>query len=150
TLPGDDTSVAQLINSAGQVIGQSYVSNPMSPVPHVFTWSASTGMHQIIPPAGFQVASVLGINSSGQMVGQYSATVGGKPRPFLNGGGTWTDLGTLPGDDQGFATGINDSGVVLGVSTNVLFPSGTSHAVRWTTAGGVVNLSSVIPPSPAI
>lgn len=149
TLPGDDTSEAQSINAAGQVVGESFVLGPVGTVPHGFIWSPSTGMQPLTPPAGFLVNAVYDINSAGQVVGQYSAQ-DGTPRPFLYSGGTWTDLGTLPGDDQGFATGINDSGLVVGVSTNQLFPSGTSHAVRWTTAGGAVDLNSLIPPAPAI
>jgi probable HAF family extracellular repeat protein len=152
TLPGDDSSAAERINLAGQVVGESYSAPPgsLGQVPHLFIWSQATGIQPLTPPAGFEGNSAAGINSAGQVVGQYMATSGGKPRPFLYSGGTWTDLGTLPGDDQGFATGINEAGVVVGISTNVTFPSGTSHAVRWTTAGGVVALSSLIPPSPAI
>jgi probable HAF family extracellular repeat protein len=41
-------------------------------------------------------------------------------------GGTWTDLGTLPGGISSVATGINDSGQIVGSKIAVF--SGDSHA----------------------
>ena len=49
-----------------------------------------------------------------------------------------TDLGSLGGDSV--ATGINDSGQIVGYST---LPDNTVHMVTWTTTGGIVDLGSI-------
>jgi len=149
-LPGDDTSQPLAINAAGEAVGISFSSTPgPGGPPHMFAWSAATGMRALTPPAGFSLASLSAINRWGQMVGQFTNS-GGKQRPLLFDGSTWTDLGVLPGDDQGFATGIDDGGEVVGVSTDQPFPSGSSHAFRWTAATGMVDLSSVLPAAPIV
>jgi probable HAF family extracellular repeat protein len=62
-------------------------------------------------------SKAVGINDSGQVVGNFFTT-GGMLHVFLYSGGEMKDLGklTLPGGDYGVATGINDSGQVVGYS----------------------------------
>ena len=71
------------------------------------------------------------INASGQMAGMFWPG-GGAGRACLYSGGTFTNLGTLPGGDYSEATGINASGQVVGFSTT---PIG-DHAFLY--SGGVM------------
>jgi probable HAF family extracellular repeat protein len=57
-----------------------------------------------------------------------------------NSGGGMTDLGTLGGNTS-YATGINDSGQVVGYS--YLADDVTRHAFIWTASGGMVDLGTL-------
>jgi len=72
-----------------------------------------------IGPAGSMPA---GINSSGQVVGSFTA--GDATHAFLYSGARFVDLGTL-GGTYSIARGINDAGVVVGASDNA---AGNTHA----------------------
>jgi uncharacterized protein (TIGR03437 family) len=64
---------------------------------------------------GGMTSYATGINASGQVVG--SATTGaGEDHPFVYGGGSMTDLGTLGGTIANAATAINAGGQIVGVS----------------------------------
>ncbi|WP_181789006.1 hypothetical protein [Streptomyces phytophilus] len=56
-----------------------------------------------------------------------------------DGDGTVTDLGTLPGDVDSNALGINDDGVVVGES---IAEDDTRRAVRREPDGSIVDLSA--------
>lgn len=77
-------------------------------------------------------SSASDINSSGQVVGQYT-NGGGELRAFINAGVTMLDLGTL-GGAQASAAAINDSGQVVGYANNA---DGNSRAFSW--VGGVMS-----------
>ena len=83
-----------------------------------------------------------GLNDAGQVVGWSTipgcVTGNGAPcrRAFLWDNGVMTDLGLLAGDEESFARAINNSGQIVGTSeANILFGSGTFHAVTWDKSG---------------
>ena len=58
------------------------------------------------------------------------------------------DLGTLGGDDQSFATGINNAGQVVGHTWS---PSGGYHAfITGPDGGGMMDLNSVVNLPPGV
>ncbi|HVT11492.1 MAG TPA: hypothetical protein VHE55_04435 [Fimbriimonadaceae bacterium] len=66
---------------------------------------------------GGNSASALALNDHGDVVGS-AYTAAGQPHAFLYSGGVMHDLGTLPGDTISNATGINNLGQVVGVSSH--------------------------------
>jgi probable HAF family extracellular repeat protein len=107
------------INASGQVVG--YVYNSAGYL-HAFLDSGGT-MTDLgsdlgaIGGSSTSTSAALGINSSGQVVGYYSTSTDAWSRGFLYSNGTMTDLGTL-GGPYCYACAINDSGQVVGASTD--------------------------------
>jgi len=62
---------------------------------------------------GAAITNVLGINTAGELVGNYSAGSASPSHGFLYGGGTFTFL-DYPGADSTIARGINDSSQISG------------------------------------
>ena len=79
-----------------------------------------------------------GINGSGQVVGFYQPS---SYHAFLYSNGELADLGTLPGNVESGATGINATGQVVGWSTN---SKGNQHAVLYSN-GTMTDLNTLIP-----
>lgn len=109
---GGNVSIANAINSGGQVAGRSTVLDSTFHA-FLFTNGALVDIHSAsLFPAG---TYAFGINKSGQVVGQglvTSATF----HAFLYTGGQMIDLGTLSGGDQASANAINDASQVVGGS----------------------------------
>jgi probable HAF family extracellular repeat protein len=110
------SSSATGINSAGQVVGSSYISSTIG-LRAFITGPNGVGMRDLGSLGGWSFAT--GINSAGQVVGgsYTSEDMRGLPRAFITGpnGIGMTDLGTLGGSGSS-ATGINSAGQVVGVS----------------------------------
>jgi probable HAF family extracellular repeat protein len=95
--------------------------------------------------SGDSASASIGINSFGQIVGcsdtstTYYPCSGSNPgHAFLwNSKTGMKDLGTLHGDENSTAVGINDSGTVVGWSVN---SQNTSHAFLWTKKRGMIAL----------
>jgi len=111
TLPGGLVSVARGINNSGQVVGESETGSGST---HAFLYS--NGTMTDLGTLGGTNSSAYAVNDSGEVVGQ----AGG--RAFLYSGGTMTDLGFLPVLFPIRATGINNSGQIVGEAAT---PSGT-------------------------
>jgi probable HAF family extracellular repeat protein len=106
------------INDHGQVVGQANTADDTAW--HAFLYS-NGAMTDLGTMGGVGVSGATGINNYGQVVG-YSMT--DDFRTFLYSNGTMTDIGTLGGPGI-TATGINDSGQVVGVAdTAALYPAG--------------------------
>jgi len=99
---------------------------------HAFLWTSSTGMKDL---GELHFGSeAFAINNLGWVVGG-SHNSSGQGRAFL-----WTpsaagavsgamrDLGILPGGDYSVASGVNDAGQIVGMSTTA---QGSAHAVLW-------------------
>ena len=137
---GGDSSDALAINASGAIVGQSHL-------PGNQTWRGCVWIngvaHDLGTVAGGNTAksSAADINDHGQIVG-ISDVAGGQPHACLfqidaSGQVTQrTDLGLLGGQDSA-ACGINNLGVVVGISNG--------RAFVWR-AGAMTDLNSAVPP----
>lgn len=133
-------SEARDINDAGVVVGAAE-TGLSAPAPRrlAFRWTQATGMVALPVPPNTLISEADAINSAGQIVG-YIQPNEGPPRAALWTGGTFVDLGVLPGAPNSRAWDINTSGVVVGVSPDE-FPA--IRAFRWTQSGGIAPLPAL-------
>ena len=138
-LSGVCTSSAQLVNQNGGVAGTA--SNA-----HGFYWTNAGGMVDIGTLGGSD-SIAYGLNDGGKIVG--SSRIAGSDAPYH--AFLWTaargmsDLGTLPGDRQSFARAISALAHVTGYSES----SSGCCAFLWSDGGGMIDIGSPIPGSPA-
>jgi probable HAF family extracellular repeat protein len=139
-------SEARDINDAGVIVGAAE-TGLSAPAPRrlAFRWTQATGMVALPVPPNTVVSEADAINSTGQIVG-YIQPNDGPPRAALWTGGTFVDLGVLPGAPNSRAWDINTSGVVVGVSPDE-FPA--IRAFRWTQSGGITALPALAGSPPA-
>jgi probable HAF family extracellular repeat protein len=118
-------SEGHAINLKGYVVGDLW--NPGISNSAGFLWNGAT-MTQLPNLGGPWMEFALAINRSGMVVGSAS-TANGWMHAFSYAASTGvvTDLGTLPGDPQSTAYGINDAGVAVGTSDN----GGSHRPVMW-------------------
>jgi uncharacterized membrane protein len=153
TLPGTQQCVPSAVNNNGQVIGNS-TAGPTGTSPgtsYGWSWTPKSNMVSIAPP-GYAWSEAAGLNNSGEVVGVVPTIPEGgsdaqshvlrRDRAF-----SWTSAGglryleRLNGEVRDWATGVNDSGQVVGVSqrqsnNNV----GADSAVIWTADGHVSDI----------
>lgn len=119
---GGDASYALLVNDAGQVAGTSGGGG-------AFVWTRRGGMIDL-GSLGGGGSYPYAMSRAGQVIG-FSLLPGGKRHAF-----SWTrrggmvDLGTLSGGDESIAYGVNDAGMVVGMSTTG--SPGEWRPVLWT------------------
>jgi probable HAF family extracellular repeat protein len=132
-LPAGPYSAGWGINRQGDVVGESSTQVNGINVQHAFIYTDATGMVDLTPADGSSVAH--GINDAGQVTG-YRA--GAQYRAFRWQGGSFQDLGVLPGMAHSFGFAIAPGGAVAGSSKSA---SGNSeHVMRFTDAGGLQDL----------
>jgi probable HAF family extracellular repeat protein len=109
---GHTNEVPQAINDAGQIVGYSYSSMPALPsfaTQRAFLHSGGTSV------ALMDRAHARAINAAGQVAGHHhEAAAFGDHNPFLFSGGRVVNLGGAGGSIGAQASGINDSGMVVG------------------------------------
>jgi probable HAF family extracellular repeat protein len=133
TLTGNNATQAWDINSSGQVVGRSY--NTVSPAYTEFLWSnGSMQSLNITVTSG----SIPGINDNGQVVGD-----GYNNHAFLWTSGTKQDLGTLTGGASSSASGVNNTGKVVGISDVLVSGTNQRHAFIWDASNGMQDLGSL-------
>ncbi len=128
-------SEAWAVNNLGQVVGWSYTNggSGLQGV-HGFLYSQAEGLVDLTPES--DTGSARDINDSGQVTG-YKTALGGY-HAFRWQGGTFVDLGVLPGFAHSFGGAINASGQMTGNSTSA---SGNSERLfRFTDGSGLQNL----------
>ena len=111
--PNSVDSTALDINSSGDIVGQ-VITNTLF---HSYFWhnGSPTDLGDLTG-GNFGSSLANAINDSGAVVG-WSANASFYTRPFIwTSGGGMTDLGALPGDNQGKAQDINDAGMIVGFS----------------------------------
>jgi probable HAF family extracellular repeat protein len=131
THPGDPDGNALAINDRGQVAGGSGDCAAFSPISlanlwplHALLWEngKATDLGNLGGTGHGNGIEAVNLNNHGQVVGNSDVTGDANFHAFL-----WTretgmrDLGTLPGDANSVANGINDAGDVVGVSLDAGF-----------------------------
>jgi probable HAF family extracellular repeat protein len=130
-----DSSVAQDINDAGQVVGFSRAANGDV---RAFRFDAGT-MDGLGLPTGAQGSEARAINAAGWTVG-YVYYPDNRQIAFLHDGTTLRELGTLGDGRWSDAVAINASGLAIGSS---LAPTSLAqHATAWGVAYGIVDLNT--------
>jgi uncharacterized membrane protein len=125
-LSGALASQAQGLNSVGDVVGYSVMNGHANAV----VWK-NGGPTDLGTPDSFGNA----VNSSDQIAGYYTSA-SGIPHAALWILQGFLDLGTLPGFDSSVAPGINESGVVVGVSFQFQ-NSANQQGFTWTSTAGM-------------
>ena len=132
-LPGDSTSAATAINDRGDIVGISGICDiavGQRSARHAVAWR--NGIVEGIGDIGGDAWNTpVAINARGDIAGfgNIVAGIDFAPHAFL-----WTrkdgiaDLGTLPGDSTSQASGMNDSGRVVGQSCNA---AGVCRGFLW-------------------
>ena len=125
---GGSASYALAVNNSGHVVG--YSTTVSSSDSHAFLYNGTT-MEDLGDPNNLG-SYATAINSSDIVVGYY-AVAGGGTLAFVDSGGTLAALNSLLTANSGWnleaATGINDSGDIVGYGTN---PNGQIEAFELT------------------
>jgi probable HAF family extracellular repeat protein len=127
---GANGNSATAINNSSQALASAGTTTSHN----ISTWNRISGFIDI----GMNSANSTGaaVNTSGAVAG--AANNSGLPEAFLWRAGQGTEwLGSL-GSGMSVAAGMNDSGVVVGMSYNGAFQQ---HAFLWTQAGGMQDLT---------
>lgn len=124
------TSLAQGVNSSGQVTGYSYISGAVGDMGFVHSGGSMTALGTLGGVYGYSYGRA--INDSGTIVGRanYSGLL---QQAFVYSGGVMTGLGTLGGGDSQ-AEGINNSGQIVGFS----YITGNTANQAFLYSGGVM------------
>jgi probable HAF family extracellular repeat protein len=139
---GGAESVAEAIDSAGQVVGQSQAADGST---HGFLYSSGK-MQDLGIPAGDNASSAIAVSENGLILGELGVGSGIDVGVYKN--GAWTDVGT-----NAVPTAINDSGQIVGWWVIPGIYSGPKSQRRHAqdigvilVNGSVVNLNTLIPP----
>jgi len=122
TFPGGAAD-AQGVNRSGQVVGTRYLDGS----PAVATVWTNAEPAALAPLVEGHSARAVAINRRGEVVGTGETAVPGVSHAIRWRDGTAIDLGPLKGWDESWTTGINDAGVVIGVS----WKPGAVRATVW-------------------
>ncbi len=114
TLEPLDVAIATALNSAGQVVGNSYATGGQQ---GGFLY-ANGKVTFLGVPSGASATSAVAINSTGQIAGAIYLSTGGS-HAALYSNGVWTDLGGIAGAAGTSATGINTALHIVGIA---IFP----------------------------
>ena len=106
---------------------------------------------------GFDITNVLGINTAGELVGNYAMASNSFGYGFLYNAGTFTSF-SYPGSNSTLAFGINDSGLIVGTAyirqdtaaVSFLYDGSTFTTIRapggksYTIANGIDNAGDIV------
>lgn len=137
-LGGGSSTAASGISSNGWVTGSGDTDTALS-LP--FLWSAGTGL-SAVSPVNSQYAFGAGVNAAGVVVGYEYNGNWSIFRAFVNNGSGATYIPTLPGGASNAATGISDSGTVVGYSETVS-AGGNDEAFSY--SGGLLTGLGMLP-----
>jgi probable HAF family extracellular repeat protein len=136
------SGVANGINRAGQVVGQSPFGDPTNPnAVHATLWNGSSAT-DLGTLAGAAESGARGINASGQVVG-LSFTSGSTTTGTLWQGGKAIALSPVGGIGNSTELGINDAGAVVGWSASAPGTTTPLHATLWED-GNALDLNTLV------
>lgn len=130
-LPSGFVGSAYGISNNDEIVGS---VNPVGGYPSAVLWTPSGGMQYLGTLTGQKGCSAFALNDAGDIAGSC-----GVRAFFWTPTGGMQDIGSLGGSQTG-ATGINNSGMVVGSS---YLPSGGIHAFVWTATGGMLDLGTL-------
>jgi probable HAF family extracellular repeat protein len=133
-----------LINSRGQVVGQSDVAGDASF--HAFFWQSGT--LRDLGTFGGNYAAATWLNDAGDVVGWATPPGDQTAQAFLWNNGVMTNLGTLPGYPCSDADAINSRGQVVGGASDCL--TSDTRAFLWEQGGPMVDLNRLVAPGSAL
>ena len=139
TLPNYPGSLASQITTEGIIAGVIVGPRSETRFQHTVLWDAAGQVHDLHDVSLGRSSIVEGLNTHGVAVGtlqrQGTETEGPNARAFVaSPTQPMTLLPPLPGDDNSFAGGINDAGLIAGISSLANPPEGESlrsTAVLW-------------------
>jgi probable HAF family extracellular repeat protein len=135
TLEGGDS--ARGINDSGVIVGTRWAGTFKQAV----RWDANGQISDLTPLSRFDSSEAEDVNNNGVAVGDAILRTGNDYNRYAmrwEADGTATKLGLLNGYKECIATAVNAAGTAVGNCWN---PSANdSHAVRWDSAGNVVDL----------
>jgi probable HAF family extracellular repeat protein len=115
------------LNQRSEVVGDSIPAG--ANLTHAFLWSGSklTDLGVLAGGEAGSYSSASAINDATQVAGQSSAA-GQTQHAFVWAHGVMADLGTLPGDNQSYATAINNRGQIVGWSASATGGNGSTRS----------------------
>lgn len=142
----DTAASGQAMNAAGQVLGtrQSWpCGNPQNcaPVSETSVWRG--GQRFVLSAPTGRLAAPYALGPDGSVVGtvtDFNVNFAASRWVFDGTAYQRQDLGVLPGTTQSVASGVDDSGRVVGWS---ITPFVSQKAFVWTPAGGLVDLATL-------
>lgn len=142
---GGFNSVAAGMNDVGQIVGVSNVSTMADPtfgfvVSHAFL--RTNGVMKDLGTLGGGVSLAFALNNKGVVIGDSTLPGEQHVHAFLWQGSAMTDLGTVDGDTDSNAQGVNNVGQVVGDSDT----STTMRAFIWQ-KGVMTDLNTLISPN---
>ncbi len=118
------------------------VGGAFAPTPGAVSAASGSIRPVVLPGLGADFGVAADVNDAEQIVG-WATTPSGRTHPTTWRGGVVTELPLLPADDDGYATAINASGLIVGVSGEKPGdPTETAHAVIWR-AGSIEDLGTL-------
>jgi probable HAF family extracellular repeat protein len=128
------------INDAGQVVGESDLTDHYGPV-HAFLWESGTMTD--LGTLGGGVSAANGINNPGDVVGESLLANSGLGHAFLYHDGVMADLGAPPGNTSTTAYAINSASQVVGSAEFYEYPEDNYyHALLWQD-GSMIDLGTL-------
>jgi probable HAF family extracellular repeat protein len=144
---------ASAVNAAGQTVGN-FVSERRNSLDGAYLGDLAGGLHEL-PTLGGLGAFANAINDAGWVVGSSETGAADASglyhlRAFLWADGVMKDLGTLPGQLQSGALGLNNGGDIVGVAYSDSSSSTNRWAVLWPKGGAPIDLNTRIPPGSGV
>jgi probable HAF family extracellular repeat protein len=139
---GSKSSNAYGINERGDVAGVIDSTAGRRAV----LWASGGAPQTLALLPGDTTSEAAGINGRGDVVGFSANAAGARHATLWPSGGAPVNLGILPGGNFSQAYGTNNQGDVVGTSAS----AAGGRAFLWTSAVGLQDLNTLIPPSPFV
>ena len=142
-LPDAIFTAGLAINDAGLIVGESIYTYGPPFTSHAFLWTGSKMTDLGVLPGGV-TSMANAINTDGVVVGQSDGTktTGHWHAVLWSAARKIQDLGVIKSGTYSMAFAVNNSSVVVGYGN---IASNAAHAMIWTSAGGMLDLNSLIP-----